>query len=118
MIHSILSKINNADDRIKCCAFASTDGLLLAYSAQQKLDEDCLGAMTAALFAVGSQGMANLLGGKLRHLIVEGDMGQVLITVPSDGVLLVVVTQAEINIQPILQQIYAMRLDIQVLKMA
>ncbi len=94
-MESLLSTLNNADNRIEGITILSTDGLVLACSGQQTLDEDVLGAMGAALFAIGSKSVGKLLGGTIKHIAVEGEQGQILLSLLSDGCLLVSVIQSQ-----------------------
>jgi|GEM_PF-2433439 len=104
MTHALLSEINLSDNKIKSSAVSSRDGLVVSYSEQQTLDEDCVSAMSAAIFATSKQGVSKLLGGKICRIIVEGEEGHVLITLPTEDLLLTTVAQAGADIQAILQQ--------------
>ncbi|MDD5272564.1 MAG: roadblock/LC7 domain-containing protein, partial [Methylovulum sp.] len=95
LMESLLSTLSSADNRIGGIAILSKDGLVLACSGQQTLDEDILGAMGAALFAVGSKSVEKLLGSTIKHITVEGGQGQILLSLLSDGCLLVSVIQSE-----------------------
>jgi predicted regulator of Ras-like GTPase activity (Roadblock/LC7/MglB family) len=106
MIRTLLSELNETDSGVKGSAITSRDGLVLACPAQQKLDEDHVGAMAAALFAVGKQGIAKLVGGEIKQVTVEGEQGHVLVTLPDDDVLLVTVTEAGADVQAVLQQMF------------
>ncbi|ASF47625.1 hypothetical protein CEK71_17005 [Methylovulum psychrotolerans] len=82
------------DDGIKCSAITSTDGLVLAHTVSgATLDEDFLGAMGAALFAFGSKSIANLVGGKMKDIVVEGEQGFVKVTILNDKLLMVTVAE-------------------------
>ncbi|MCX7096403.1 MAG: roadblock/LC7 domain-containing protein [Methylococcales bacterium] len=109
---SILAKLNDTDSQIKGSAVTSKDGLALAYSAQDKpdvLDEDKISAMGAALFATGNHCISKLVGGKIKHIIVEGEQGHVLLTLQDDDALLITVTQAGADTEAILQQMISIK---------
>lgn len=106
MMRTLLSELNETHSGVIGSAITSRDGLVLACSVQQKLDEDHAGAMAAAIFAVGKQGIAKLVGGGIKQVTVEGEQGHVLVTLPDDDVLLVTVTEAGVDVQAILQQMF------------
>lgn len=82
------------DDGIKCRAITSTDGLVLAHTSDGlTLDENFLGAMGAALFAFGSKSIANLVGGNIKEIVVEGEQGFVKVTILNDKLLMVTVAE-------------------------
>lgn len=53
-IHSILLDLNETSANIEASAIISTDGLIMAAALPQGMDEDCVGALSAALHSVGS----------------------------------------------------------------
>lgn len=102
-MNELLSEITKTDSFIKGSAIASYDGVNHC-SELHEMDEDYISAISAAIFAASKNGIAQLVGGKIKQITIEGDEGHVLITSPSDELLLTTVAQIGANVQAILQQ--------------
>jgi predicted regulator of Ras-like GTPase activity (Roadblock/LC7/MglB family) len=103
-MNELLSEIKKSDSFIKGSAIATYDGVSHCHSELHEMDEDYIGAMSAAIFAASKKGVAQLIGGKIKQIIIEGEEGHVLITSPSDELLLTTIAHAGANVQAILQQ--------------
>jgi len=80
MLSSILSELNGTSADIEASAVISTDGLMIAAVLPQGMDEDRVGAMSAAMLSLGDR-TANELGrGTLEQVLIKGDNGFVLMT--------------------------------------
>lgn len=80
MLSSILSELNGTSADIEASAVISTDGLMIAAVLPQGMDEDRVGAMSAAMLSLGDR-TANELGrGALEQVLIKGDNGFVLMT--------------------------------------
>lgn len=80
---------------IEAAAIISFDGLAMASALPAGMDEDRLGAMSAALLSLGEQAVVGLGRGELRQLFVEGDHGFVfLMSAGGHAVLAAVATSA------------------------
>ena len=55
MLHSILSDLNGSSADIEASAVLSTDGLMMASMLPAGMDEDRVGAMSAAMLSLGDR---------------------------------------------------------------
>ncbi|OUS15089.1 hypothetical protein A9Q88_10960 [Gammaproteobacteria bacterium 50_400_T64] len=80
MLTSILSELNGTSADIDASAVISTDGLTIASMLPQEMDEDRVGAMSAAMLSLGDRSAEELGRGKLDQVLIKGDKGFVLMT--------------------------------------
>jgi predicted regulator of Ras-like GTPase activity (Roadblock/LC7/MglB family) len=90
MLSSILSELNSTSADIEASGIISTDGLIMAALIPQNLDEDRLGAMSAAMLSLGDRTASELARGTLEQVLIKGEKGYVLMTYAGgEGVLTV-----------------------------
>lgn len=77
---------------VEAAAVVSYDGLVMASALPGSMDEDRLGAMSAALLSLGEQAVMGLGRGQLRQLFVEGEHGFVFLMSARDQAVLAAVT--------------------------
>jgi len=75
---SILSELNGSTADIGASAVLSTDGLMMASMLPAGLDEDRVGAMSAAMLSLGERTARELSRGELEQVLVKGGRGYVL----------------------------------------
>ena len=80
MLGSILSELNGSSVDIEASAVISTDGLMISSVLPQSLDEDRVGAMSAAMLSLGDRTAQELGRGQLEQVLVKGVTGYVLMT--------------------------------------
>ena len=80
MLTSILTELNGTSADIEASALISTDGLMMASVMPQGLDEDRVGAMSAAMLSLGDRTSNELDRGGLEQVLIKGDNGYVLMT--------------------------------------
>jgi len=80
MLTSILSELNGTSADIDASAVISTDGLTIASMLPQEMDEDRVGAMSAAMLSLGDRSAEELGRGQLDQVLIKGDKGFVLMT--------------------------------------
>lgn len=80
MLSSILSELNGSTADIEASAVLSTDGLVMASMLPAGMDEDRVGAMSAAMLSLGDRTSKELARGKLEQVLVKGNSGYVLLT--------------------------------------
>lgn len=80
MLNSILSELNGTSADIEASGVISTDGLMMASQMPAGLDEDRVGAMSAAMLALGDRTASELARGELEQVLVKGNKGYVLMT--------------------------------------
>ncbi len=80
MISSILSDLNGTSADIEASAVISTDGLMIAALLPSGMDEDRVGAMSAAMLSLGDRTAQELARGNLEQVMIKGNQGYVLMT--------------------------------------
>ena len=80
MLNSILSDLNGSTADIEASAVLSTDGLMMAALLPAGMDEDRVGAMSAAMLSLGDRTSGELARGGLEQVLVKGDNGYILMT--------------------------------------
>lgn len=87
-LNTILGSLSASSGDIEACAVVSTDGLMMASNFPAGLDEERMGAMTAALLAMGERTSNELSRGELEQVYVRGRNGMVIMMgAGHDGVL-------------------------------
>jgi predicted regulator of Ras-like GTPase activity (Roadblock/LC7/MglB family) len=87
-LNTILGSLSASSGDIEACAVVSTDGLMMASNFPAGLDEERMGAMTAALLAMGERTSHELSRGDLEQVYVRGRNGMVIMMgAGHDGVL-------------------------------
>jgi uncharacterized protein len=79
--------VRSAPD-VEAAAVVSFDGLPMASALPEELDEDRLGAMSAALLSLGEQAAMGLGRGLLNQIFVEGEHGFVFLMSARDQAVL------------------------------
>lgn len=87
-----LSDFLGSSPNAEAAAVVSFDGLTMASALPEGMDEERMGAMSAALLGLGEQAAVGLGRGELRQLFVEGDGGYVFLMSARDEAVLAVVT--------------------------
>jgi uncharacterized protein len=85
---------------VEAAAVVSYDGLAMASALPEDMDEDRLGAMSAALLSLGEQAAQGLGRGELHQVFVEADHGFVFLMSARDEAVLSAITgrQAKIGL--------------------
>lgn len=80
MIHSLLTELNATSSDIEASALVSIDGLIMASALPKGLEEDYVGAMSAAVLSIAERTAKELERGELEQVLVKGGKGYVLVT--------------------------------------
>jgi predicted regulator of Ras-like GTPase activity (Roadblock/LC7/MglB family) len=94
MLTTILSELNGSNVDIEASAVISADGLMMASLLPGGLEEDRIGAMSAAILALGGRTAAELERGDLEQVLIKGNNGFVLLTQAGNDAVLAVMTRA------------------------
>jgi predicted regulator of Ras-like GTPase activity (Roadblock/LC7/MglB family) len=94
MIQSVLSDLNSSSGDIEASAVISTDGLVISSMLPATMDEDRVGAMNAAMLALGDRSARELARGELEQVMVKGDKGYILMTYAGTDAVLSVIAKA------------------------
>ncbi|MEF3074699.1 roadblock/LC7 domain-containing protein [Methylobacter sp. Wu1] len=80
MLVSVLSDLSGTSADIEAAGVISTDGLMMASVLPNSMDEDRVGAMSAAMLSLGDRTAQELARGELEQVLIKGDTGYVLMT--------------------------------------
>jgi predicted regulator of Ras-like GTPase activity (Roadblock/LC7/MglB family) len=80
MLQQSLEDLNGSTADIEACALISVDGLMIASSLPQGMDEDRIGAMSAALLSLGERTARELSRGTLERVLIQGERGYVIMS--------------------------------------
>ena len=89
-LRNILGQLNATSADIQASAVISTDGLMMGALLPQGLDQDRVGAMSAALLSLGTRVARELERGIPEQVLVKGDNGYVLMLQAGDDAVLTV----------------------------
>jgi len=95
MLTSILSELNGSSADIEASAIVSTDGLMMAALLPSSMDEDRVGAMSAALLSLGDRTAKELARGGLEQVLIKGDKGYILMTHAGEDAVLTVLAKPQ-----------------------
>ena len=95
MLTSILSELNGSSADIEASAIVSTDGLMMAALLPSGMDEDRVGAMSAALRSLGDRTARELARGSLEQVLIKGGKGYILMTHAGEDAVLTVLTKPQ-----------------------
>lgn len=80
MFQQILEDLNSSSADVEASALISTDGLMIASALPSGMDEDRVGAMSAALLSLGDRAGKELARGNIDRVLVQGEKGYVIMT--------------------------------------
>ena len=93
VLTATLSELNGTSADIEASAVISTDGLVMTALLSSGMDEDRVGAMSAAMLSLGGRTAKELARGELEQVLIRGDKGYVLMTHAGEEAVLTVVTK-------------------------
>ncbi|WP_225539980.1 roadblock/LC7 domain-containing protein [Xanthomonas sp. XNM01] len=97
-IRQALQGLNASSADIEASALISIDGLLIDAEMPSGMDEDRIGAMSAALLSLGERTARELGRGRLERVLIQGEHGYVIMTAAGDEAVLTVLTKAEVKL--------------------
>lgn len=89
----MLENLNGSTSDIEASALISVDGLMMASAMPQGMDEDRVGAMSAALLSLGERTARELARGTLERVLVQGQGGCVIMTAAGEEAVLTVLAR-------------------------
>ena len=95
MLNSILSELNGTSADIEAAGIISTDGLMMASQLPAGMDEDRVGAMSAAMLSLGDRTAQELGRGNLEQVLVKGASGYVLMTGAGNDAVVTVIAKPQ-----------------------
>ena len=93
LLTSVLTELNGTSADIEASGIISTDGLMIASVLPAGLDEDRVGAMSAAMLSLGDRTAQELNRGGLEQVLIKGDKGYVLMIYAGDEAVLTVMAK-------------------------
>ncbi|MCF6203130.1 MAG: roadblock/LC7 domain-containing protein [Methylococcaceae bacterium] len=93
MLTSVLTELNGTSADIEASGIISTDGLMMASVLPAGLDEDRVGALSAAMLSLGDRTAQELNRGGLEQVLIKGDNGYVLMTYAGEEAVLTVMAK-------------------------
>ncbi len=94
MINSVLSELNGSSADIEASGVVSTDGLMIASQLPAGMDEDRVGAMSAAMLSLGDRTASELARGDLEQVLIKGKNGYVLMAYAGENAVVTVITKS------------------------
>ncbi|WP_037588214.1 roadblock/LC7 domain-containing protein [Stenoxybacter acetivorans] len=102
-IKTILENLNATED-ITSSAVVSVDGLPIVSALRAGIDEDRIGAMSAAILSLGSRASKEVLEGRLDHAIIHANNGYMLLFEVNDFILLAISTTEDAKLGLVLYE--------------
>lgn len=93
MLNSILTELNGTSADIEASGVISTDGLMMASQLPAEMDEDRVGAMSAAMLSLGDRTAQELSRGSLEQVLIKGELGYVLMIGAGDEAVVTVMAK-------------------------
>lgn len=93
MLTSVLTELNGTSADIQASGVISTDGLMMASVLPAGLDEDRVGAMSAAMLSLGDRTAKELGRGALEQVLIKGALGYVLMVYAGEEAVLTVMAK-------------------------
>lgn len=78
-LNNALANLQASSADVEACAIVSEDGLIIASSLPQGLEETHIAAMSAAMLSMGSRTASELNRGTIQQLFVKGENGYAII---------------------------------------
>lgn len=78
-LNGVLAELQASSSDVEACAVVSEDGLIMASSLPQGVEEARVAAMSAAMLSIASRTAQELRRGKVEQLFVKGDLGFVVV---------------------------------------
>src|SRR5690625_2541179 len=93
MVQEVLDELSRSSADVEASALISTDGLMIASSLPQGMDEDRVGAMSAALLSLGDRAASELARGTLERVLLQGESGYVVMSSSGEEAVLTVLAK-------------------------
>lgn len=93
MFQQALGDLNGSTADIEASALISTDGLMIASALPHDMDEDRIGAMSAALLSLGDRTARELGRGVLGRVLIQGERGYVIMSAAGPEAVLTVLAK-------------------------
>lgn len=88
-----LDDLDGSTADIEASALISIDGLMMASAMPQSMDEDRIGAMSAAMLSLGERTARELARGAIERVLIQGETGYVIMTSAGNEAVLTVLAK-------------------------
>ena len=105
LLNPILDALNGSSPDIEASAVISTDGIMIASLMAESLDEERIGAMSAAILSLSSRAAVEMSRGKLEQVIVKCNLGSMIITHAGNNAAVTVLTKSSANLGPLFRTV-------------
>lgn len=105
MLRPILNALNGSSPDIEASAVVSTDGVMIASLMPESLDEERIGALSAAILSLGCKAALEMSIGKLEQIIVKCNLGNMLITHAGKDAAVTVLAKSNANLAPLFRKV-------------
>ncbi|MFK5985267.1 MAG: roadblock/LC7 domain-containing protein [Pseudomonadota bacterium] len=94
MLQNILNELRSSSGDIEGCAVISLDGLPIAASLMDSIDENRVGAMSAAMLSLGEKTSEELGRDELDQVMIKGKNGYILMVSAGEDAVLLIITNS------------------------
>lgn len=94
-LNKVLRNLQTSSPDVEASALISEDGLMIASSLPQGMEEARVGAMSATLLSLGTRASTELRRGELKEVLIRGEDGYACMFDAGSGTLLLSVATAQ-----------------------
>lgn len=94
----VLNDFERNVPHVEATAVVSTDGLVIASRLPDQVEEDRIGAMGAAILSISARSGNELARGEMERVLIEGDLGYILIRSVGEDAILVALVEKEVRL--------------------
>ena len=98
LLHPVLRTLNGVSPDIEASAVITSDGLTIAAVMSDGVDRDRFGAMCASLLALADRAAQEISRGRLKQVLVEGELGTMLLVQAGADTVLAVASRPTQNL--------------------
>ena len=96
--NEILTQLEHNVPGVQATAIFDLDGLVIASRLPPNVDEEVIGAMSAAILSIGNRSGEELNRGSMKRIFVEGDEGSLVILSVGDDAVLVALVGTDVKL--------------------
>jgi hypothetical protein len=107
-----LNRLMDESQEVSAAALVSLDGFIMASALPEGMQEDRVGAMSAAILGLGERAAVELGRGQLSQVFIEGDGGYVMLIAAGDRAVLTCLAETDAKLGLVLYDMRAAALEI------
>lgn len=101
----VLNELHDHSLEIEASALMSIDGIMIASHLPTHVSEDRMAAMSAAMLSLGDRMIADLSGTETDRVMIQSNVGYVIVTMVNEELLLTVVVRPDAKLGMIFHDI-------------